>query len=361
MNEQRSVASTAYDPEFFQALRQGSRQSAQIIVPIVLDWLQSQSVVDIGCGDGTWLSVFREHGIATLLGMDGDYVDRADLQIPHDCFVAADLQQPLKIDRTFDLVVSLEVAEHLLAYYAKQFVTSLVNLGPVVLFSAAIPHQGGIFHVNEQWPSYWVDRFNAHGYVAVDGLRRLIWDHPQVEPWYAQNCLLFVRGDRLSDYPALQPYVTLHPPALVHPKTYLRRCSQPHPMTKAIELVSVSLLPATTLKWGDALAIAVDYHWHTSDDAAVIDISLTNRDEQVFLKTHLALTRPQTADPRTRLRLDIERLDLAPGNYFVNVGIYTSDWQVTHDLHWHLYALTLTGETSQDGLLQPPLTWQTLP
>lgn len=358
MNERPPASSSAgYDPHFFQALRQGSYESAQVIVPIVLGWLHPQSVVDVGCGDGTWLSVFQAHGVGTILGIDGDYVDRTDLQIPRECFTAANLQQPLTLDRTFDLVVSLEVAEHLPGYYADQFVASLSQLGDVVLFSAAIPHQGGTFHVNEQWPSYWVDRFEKQGYVAIDALRELIWENPQVEPWYAQNCLVFVKGDRLAEYPALQAQVKSQPLLpLVHPKIYLSKCPEPLPLTKAIEIVAVALLPAATLKSGDALAIAVDVQWHRADETALIDISLTNEEEQVYFKSHLPIHGPKIAGQLAPVCLDIERLDLAPGNYFVNVGIYTPDWQVTHDFHWHLYALSVQGDP-QGGLIQPPIAW----
>lgn len=98
-----------------------------------------------------------------------------------------DLTTSLKSDRLFDLVMSLEVAEHLDAKYAETFVDSLTNFGPVILFSAAVPFQGGEHHVNEQWPSYWEELFAKKGYVAVDAIRKHIWQNPEVEWWYAQK------------------------------------------------------------------------------------------------------------------------------------------------------------------------------
>jgi 2-polyprenyl-3-methyl-5-hydroxy-6-metoxy-1,4-benzoquinol methylase len=65
------------------------------------------------------------------------------------------LIQPLDLEKEFDLVVSLEVAEHLPASAADQFVNTLVKHGKKILFSAAIPGQGGQDHLNEQWPDYW--------------------------------------------------------------------------------------------------------------------------------------------------------------------------------------------------------------
>jgi SAM-dependent methyltransferase len=124
------------------------------VVPTVLRLVQPEPVVDVGCGDGAWLSVFRELGVNHRFGLDGDYVDRRLLQIPQDQFSATDLSLPFRLPCTFDLAVSLEVAEHLPPQSAEDFVDSLTRLAPVVLFSAAIPLQGGTHHLNEQWPDY---------------------------------------------------------------------------------------------------------------------------------------------------------------------------------------------------------------
>ena len=167
-------------------------------MPLVVDWLHPRSVVDVGCGVGTWLAEFRKLGVGDVIGVDGDYVDRAKLQIPPDRFVAKDLAAPLTLGRTFDLVTSLEVAEHLPATAADGFVAALVDLGPVVLFSAAIPGQGGEGHVNEEWPQAWARRFAAHGYRWADPLRSLLWNDARVEFWYAQNLLVFHRADAFA-------------------------------------------------------------------------------------------------------------------------------------------------------------------
>jgi SAM-dependent methyltransferase len=132
-----------YGPAFFDAHRDGARHSARAIVPLVLRLVRAGSVIDVGCGQGTWLAVFAEHGAADVTGVDGDSVDRDRLEIPADRFRGHDLARPLSVGRTFDLAVSLEVAEHLPAASADDFVASLAHLAPVVLFSAAAPYQGG--------------------------------------------------------------------------------------------------------------------------------------------------------------------------------------------------------------------------
>ena len=193
-----------YTQKFYKDQSVGSRRSAEAIVPLVLTLIKPQSVIDVGCGLGTWLSVFKEFGVKDVFGIDGDHVDRSMLQIPNERFTAFDLKKPIPIDRQFDLVISLEVAEHLPEDCAKTFIHSLTGLGPVILFSAAIPFQGGTNHLNEQWPDYWANHFNDNGYVAVDCLRKKVWQDDQVEWWYAQNILLFSKKDYLASNPLLK-------------------------------------------------------------------------------------------------------------------------------------------------------------
>ncbi|HVN89451.1 MAG TPA: class I SAM-dependent methyltransferase [Candidatus Binataceae bacterium] len=212
---------TRYSAEFYSGQQKGSRRSAEQVVPLVLDLIPAPSVADVGCGVGTWLATFAANGVKQIRGIDGDYVDRSQLQIPADRFLPYDLAKPIKLDERFDLVLCLEVAEHLDQADAPTLINSLVHLGPRVLFSAAIPYQGGTRHVNEQWPVYWAKLFARHGYKPIDYLRRLIWQSDQVEWWYAQNLLLFIDQDVLrSDKRLLKEYREEPPLSLVHPKHY---------------------------------------------------------------------------------------------------------------------------------------------
>lgn len=209
----------SYDDDFYDEITQWSRPSAEEIVPLVTGWVRPASVVDVGCGRGTWLSVFRAEGATEILGLDGDYVDRFALDIDADEFRPVDLNHPPELDRQFDLAVSVEVAEHLPEHRAKDFVSFLCGLAPVVLFSAAVPGQGGRGHVNEQWPPYWAERFRSVGFEPVDAIRPRVWDNPRVAFFFAQNTVLYVRDDRAAE---LRQTIGADqaadvPPALVHP------------------------------------------------------------------------------------------------------------------------------------------------
>ncbi|MBF6592205.1 MAG: methyltransferase domain-containing protein [Ktedonobacterales bacterium] len=213
-----------YTAEFFESFQESSRQSAREVVPLLLELLQPRAVVDVGCGVGTWLSVFHEHGIADIQGVDGSYVKREALLIPPERFLPFDLKQPLDLGRRFDLAISLEVGEHLPARCAKTLVESLVRLAPVVLFSAAIPLQGGNHHINEQWQDYWARLFQTQGYVAIDYVRPRVWRNERVQLWYAQNTLLYAHRDALEAHPRLlaaYQATDQEQLSLVHPRLYL--------------------------------------------------------------------------------------------------------------------------------------------
>ena len=211
-----------YDENFFRDLEKGSLQSAKEIVPLVVEFLRPASVVDVGCGTGAWLSVFKEQGIGNILGVDGDYVNLGFMLISKEAFQSHDLTRPLIINKKFDLVVSLEVAEHLPSNYAETFIDSLTSLGSVVMFSAAIPYQGGQNHVNEQWQNYWRKLFNKKGYEAVDFIRKKVWDNPKVGTWFAQNTILYVHRDYMEANSTIKEEWgnNSFPLSVVHPKNY---------------------------------------------------------------------------------------------------------------------------------------------
>ena len=200
-----------YTPKFYRELS-SVRQSADEILPIILDLLHPGSIVDIGCGAGHWLASAHELGVKDTLGVDGGWVLETKLAIPREKFVAHDLATPLSIGRRFDLALSLEVAEHLPASHAKSFVKTVCEAADRVIFSAALPGQGGRHHVNEQWPAYWADLFQACGYQCHDILRQRIWNNPLVAWYYAQNIMVFVRAGSLTHLgPPSQPLSLVHP------------------------------------------------------------------------------------------------------------------------------------------------------
>jgi len=205
-----------YDQAFFEMIAEGCRRSAAVVVPEVLAHISPDRVVDVGCGQGWWGKAFEEHG-CEVLGLDGEVPDQAiDAQV-------VDLEQPLPDNGSFDLAVCLEVAEHLTPGRAESFVADLTAQAPFVLFSAAIPGQGGVGHLNEQWPAYWVDLFAARGYACSGALRWEIWNDDEVENWYRQNLIVAARYPKVAPDLFESPMAPVFP--VVHPVLYDARRS----------------------------------------------------------------------------------------------------------------------------------------
>lgn len=192
-------ASAYFDTAYFRWQGDSAERSARAVVPLIIERFHPSSVVDIGCGSGAWLKVFGEHGVNDRLGIDGPYLEREALRIqPHE-FLGCDLSKPFEVDRRYDLAVSLEVAHYLAEEDSSTLVASIVALSDVVLFGAAVPHQAGGPGRNHQWPRWWAAHFAGHGYRAEDWLRPVVWENPQVDWWYAQNTILYVRDGREND------------------------------------------------------------------------------------------------------------------------------------------------------------------
>jgi SAM-dependent methyltransferase len=218
------MLSTEYTRQYYEKNWQGSLRSAKEVIPILLELVRPRRVIELGCGVGAWLSVLRSCGIEDVLGVDGDYVDKEQLLIPRERFLPFDLEKPFRIDEGFDLAISLEVAEHLPRSCAETLVDSLIRLAPVVLFSAAIPFQGGTHHLNEQWPDFWAAIFRRHEFVSIDCIRKRVWQNNRVDWWYAQNTLLYAKADLVGQSAALREAFersSISQLSLIHPAKYL--------------------------------------------------------------------------------------------------------------------------------------------
>jgi hypothetical protein len=180
------------------------------------------SAVDFGCGTGTWLSVLRNCGIKEIKGYDGYWVERESLKIPQEYFTVSELNKKVTVEKRYDLAISIEVAEHLPEESAKIFVETLIDASDIVLFSAAIPCQGGRNHINEQWQDYWYTIFDEYGYAGIDYLRKKIWNEKKIKSFYRQNIMLYVKKEKLGEINVSEEYYTENKLLnIVHPEMFM--------------------------------------------------------------------------------------------------------------------------------------------
>jgi SAM-dependent methyltransferase len=237
----RGMASP-YDESFYSAISASSAESAEAIVPAVHEIVGATSVLDVGCGSCEWLRAWAEIGVTDLAGVEGSI---AAPSIPTANVTMVDLAtETFDLGRRFDLVTSLEVAEHLPESASSHFVDLLVAHGDVVVFSAAVPGQGGWNHINEQWPCFWIDIFATRGFEILDVLRPRIWDDSRAAFYYRQNMLLFVKRSRSPEILArCRDLPSFGGRSIVHPDLCLiyRRESD-----RGVKELVKELKPATT-------------------------------------------------------------------------------------------------------------------
>lgn len=211
----------SFDTAEFAAIRKGSARSASIVAPALQEMLGARSVVDVGGGEGWWAAEFVRLG-ARAVSLD----DSASELVPGVEHVSHDLRNGIPAGLgQFDLALCLEVAEHLEPDVGERLVADLCSLSPVVFFSAAIPGQGGHGHVNEQWPGYWVDRFETCGYSCSGALRWQFWQDDRVASWYRQNALFCTSEP--NRFTAIFETSLADPWSVVHPLTFARAIATP--------------------------------------------------------------------------------------------------------------------------------------
>jgi SAM-dependent methyltransferase len=220
-----------YNDNMYENRNQDTKSSAIQIVSIIKNFYpEISSVLDVGCGTGTFLSVFQdEFQNLKILGIEGPWVKLEFFEVDSNEILIWNLANSFPLlDQRFDLAVCLEVAEHLPIEIADSLVNFLCSSANLVLFSAAIPFQGGVGHVNERWQSYWASIFNKEGFKVKDIIRPLIWKNTEINYWYRQNILIFEKVEGVSEDLA-NNFIDL-----VHPEAYLKKINHVTPFFKKI-------------------------------------------------------------------------------------------------------------------------------
>lgn len=205
-----------YTEAYYNRIQEGAINSAKEVYPVILKHLwpgrstnsgviggktiNDLSVIDIGCGVGEW-----SLGNTKYIGVDYK-IPRKSLIIPEDHYIDFNLNDlsvftdEIKMPIPYynmpkkDLCLCLEVAEHVSEKSADGLIKFLCSLSDNILFSAAIPMQGGTGHINEQWQTWWAEKFYANGFGAE--LCYPVKDNPNVEYWYRNNMILYKNGSK---------------------------------------------------------------------------------------------------------------------------------------------------------------------
>jgi hypothetical protein len=205
-----------YNVAFFDENIRVGLSAAEVVMPWVIDQLlrtHTGPVIDVGCGPGAWLSVVKGLG-CPVHGVDG-YAPDSHLLIDPSEFERRDLTEGVDCSG-YDISMCLEVGEHLPESSSAALVAGLCK-ARYVFWSAAIPTQGGVNHVNEQWSTWWEPYFAEHGYAGSCDIRRVFWTDKRIAAFYRQNFVIWATPDDLAlAGMSVGVYDEVHPERLGH-------------------------------------------------------------------------------------------------------------------------------------------------
>jgi hypothetical protein len=157
-------------------------------------------LIDIGCGIGDYVKGFIERGVRAE-GVEGSENCTPFLVVPERLVRIVDMRKELIFlaDSMYDMVLCLEMLEHIEEEYADIVVSNLSSMTNKILTSAAPPGQGGHYHVNCRPKEYWVEMFSrykfTHNRSIVDAIRKE-WEpinHKKEMSAYYKNLMYFER------------------------------------------------------------------------------------------------------------------------------------------------------------------------
>jgi len=166
-----------------------SLMSANIILKYLFSFYKPNSIIDIGCGSGEWLTVAKSYGIKYLVGSDINNAYQESLVKQNIQFVQLDFSKSyMNFEGKFGMCFCLYVIEYLPQARTSIFIKTLCNASDIIVFSTAYKMEN-----NHAKPlSYWAKLFSEQGFECFDIIRPYIWDNEQLDWSYRQGILVFI-------------------------------------------------------------------------------------------------------------------------------------------------------------------------
>lgn len=118
--------------------------------------------------------------------------------------------------------------------------------------------------------------------------------------------------------------------------------------------------PVAAAEAGEPLRVVVRFECEAPVDHPIVGVSFSDGAGRVCLEMSTAdgAGLGSGVSGRGEVVLDLHRLDLRAGNYYVDVGLYERAWQYAYDYHWHAYPLEVTpAARDRSGHRSAPHRW----
>jgi len=187
-----------YDEDYFRwHLGPDILSEQEYIAEVLYSKFKPKSVVDFGCGVGSYLHYFQKLGVEKVQGFEGSSSAFPHLMIDSSLVEKRDLRDFIEVPTLFDLCLCFEVLEHIHAKFEEKILSSLCNSSDLLCLSAAQPHQGGTHHINERPQEYWMQRLREKGFIlnrkVTNELRITLRTKIHQIPWMIPNIMIFER------------------------------------------------------------------------------------------------------------------------------------------------------------------------
>jgi SAM-dependent methyltransferase len=163
------------------------RSLANALTQYLLE-IDTTTVVDFGCGLGDYARAFKFAGLK-VEAYDGNPNTEA---ISEGTGKVLDLSKPFYLGKKFDVVMSLEVGEHIPAEFEDQFIDNITKHAKKhLIISWAVEGQGGSGHVNCKNNDYIIEQVVDRGFKynaeASEALRKSATN----ASWFSYTLLVF--------------------------------------------------------------------------------------------------------------------------------------------------------------------------